>query len=136
MHFLNRLDNGNVDRTITILGKLSSILEKWILEGSIKAETLYGVELLNEPRGWDEPIWAKCRDYFYPNGYKMVRSFFNKIEDSKRPWVIMQSAFRYLVQFCMVLKMFALYDIEVYSVTNLIAVQFNLALNGRTLSAP
>lgn len=96
MVFLIRLDEGNVDRTIEILGKLSTILENWILEGSIKAETLYGVELLNEPRGWEEPIWAKCRDYFYPNGYKKIRSLFSGIEESKRPWVTMQSAFRYL----------------------------------------
>lgn len=88
------LENGNVDRTIEILGKLSDLLEVWILEGAIKAETLYGIELLNEPRGWEDPIWTTCRDNFYPNGYAKVRSFFTGIEESKRPWVTIQSAFR------------------------------------------
>jgi hypothetical protein len=32
-------------------------METWILEGAIKAETLYGIELLNEPKGWEEDIW-------------------------------------------------------------------------------
>jgi hypothetical protein len=31
------------------------------------------VELLNEPWGIEYPIWEKCRDYFYPNGYKKIR---------------------------------------------------------------
>ena len=91
---MHRLDAGNVDRTVEILGKISKILEDWILEGSVKAETLYGIELLNEPRGWEDPIWFECRDNFYPNGYGKVRSFFSGVEESKRPWVTMQSAFR------------------------------------------
>jgi hypothetical protein len=91
----DRLEDGNVDRTIEILGKLSDLLEVWIQEGAIKAETLYGIELLNEPRGWEDPIWTTCRDNFYPNGYAKVRSFFTSIEESKRPWVTIQSAFRY-----------------------------------------
>ena len=89
-----RLENGNVDRTVEILGKISAILEQWITEGSIKDETLYGVELLNEPRGWEQPIWDTCRDNFYPKGYNKVRTFFNGIEESKRPWVTMQNGFR------------------------------------------
>ena len=84
-----------MDRTLDVLSKLSEMLEIWILEGSIQAETLYGIELLNEPGGWEDPIWKTCRDHFYPNGYGRVRSFFLGIEKSKRPWVTIQSAFRY-----------------------------------------
>ena len=56
-HFISRLQPGNVDRTIEVVGKLSNLMETWILEGAIKAETLYGVELLNEPFGIVEDIW-------------------------------------------------------------------------------
>ncbi len=48
---MNWLNNGNVERTIEVIGKLANLMEQWINEGSIKAETLYGIELLNEPAG-------------------------------------------------------------------------------------
>ena len=90
-----RLENGNVVRTVEILGKLASMLESWILEGSIKVETLDGIGILNEPWGMNEKIWAATRDIFYPNGYAKVRSYFKSLERSKTPWITIQSAFRY-----------------------------------------
>jgi hypothetical protein len=103
-----------VDRTLRIVEKLSKLLEDWyfkvfksknllfirrinsfrINSGAFQAKTLYGIELLNEPGGWDEALWHKLRDYFYPNGYGKVRQFFQNIDPSWTPWVTVQSAFR------------------------------------------
>jgi hypothetical protein len=108
------LEGNNVDRTIDILGKVAALMETWlevltslmiksdcltcvilrITEGAIKPDTLYGIELLNEPWGIEEPVWTTCRDKFYPQGYAKIREYFQNIEPSKRPWVTIQNAFR------------------------------------------
>ena len=45
------LEGLNVDRTEIVLNKISKILHDWIEEGHIKKETIYGIEVLNEPWG-------------------------------------------------------------------------------------
>ena len=39
----------NVQRTLLILEKIARNMADWITEGHIKEETLYGIELINEP---------------------------------------------------------------------------------------
>jgi len=73
-----------------------SLCHARIIDGAIKAETLYGIELLNEPWGVEEPVWTTCRDKFYPLGYAKIREYFQQVEESKRPWVTIQNGFRYL----------------------------------------
>merc|ERR1711893_563789 len=41
----------NVYRTEQVLEKVSQMVAGWIVEGSIREQTLYGIELLNEPWG-------------------------------------------------------------------------------------
>ena len=43
------LEGDNVERTLRILEKITQNMADWITEGHIKEETLYGIELLNEP---------------------------------------------------------------------------------------
>ena len=43
------LEDGNVERTVRILEKITQNMADWITEGHIQEETLYGIELLNEP---------------------------------------------------------------------------------------
>ena len=45
------LEGLNVDRTEMVLNKISKILHDWIEEGHINKETIYGIEVLNEPWG-------------------------------------------------------------------------------------
>lgn len=66
-----------VDRTIEVLKKVAQLMEDWMDEGFLKEETLYGIELLNEPFGTVYPhIWVECRDTFYYQGYDAIRSIF------------------------------------------------------------
>ena len=46
---INWLEGDNVDRTVRILEKITQNMAEWITEGHIAEETLYGIELLNEP---------------------------------------------------------------------------------------
>ena len=43
------LEGDNVERTLRILEKITQNMADWIAEGHIKEETMYGIELLNEP---------------------------------------------------------------------------------------
>ena len=45
------LEGLNVERTEIVLTKISKILHGWIDEGHVKQETVYGIEVLNEPWG-------------------------------------------------------------------------------------
>ena len=45
------LEGLNVERTEIVLNKISKILHGWIDEGHVKKETIYGIEVLNEPWG-------------------------------------------------------------------------------------
>ena len=62
------------------------MFEGWIAEGALRQETLFGIELLNEPMGWEDDLWAECHDHFYPNGYAKI--------DSSQTTVSIQQAFR------------------------------------------
>ena len=44
-------DDDNAKEAVYVLGQMALLLKSWIDEGSIKAETIYGMELLNEPAG-------------------------------------------------------------------------------------
>ena len=45
------LEGLNVERTETVLHKISEMLYGWIDDGYVKKETIYGIEVLNEPWG-------------------------------------------------------------------------------------
>ena len=45
------LEGLNVERTETVLNKISAMLYGWIDDGDVKKETIYGIEVLNEPWG-------------------------------------------------------------------------------------
>ena len=46
------LEGLNVERTETVLRKIAEIVHEWIyIEQSISQETIYGIEVLNEPWG-------------------------------------------------------------------------------------
>jgi hypothetical protein len=80
---------------VNVLGKLSALMEQWIMEGSIRAETLYGIELLNEPSNWFPGLWDTCKNSFYPDGYHKIRdNYFHGLPDDKRPWVTIMGGFR------------------------------------------
>jgi len=84
------LEGDNVERTVRILEKITQNMADWITEGHIKEETLYGIELLNEPAGWDQKLWETCRDSFYPDGYDLIRNVFPQAD----PQVVIQQAFK------------------------------------------
>ncbi len=94
---VNWLNDGNVARTIEVIGKLANLMEQWINEGSIKAETLYGIELLNEPA---DSVWDTCKNSFYPDGYHKIRdNYFLSLPEDKRPWVTIMSGFKPISEF-------------------------------------
>ena len=41
----------NVDRTLDVLAQIAFLMRIWMDEGVMREETLYGIELLNEPNG-------------------------------------------------------------------------------------
>ena len=42
----------------TVLSQMSALLKSWVDEGVIKADTIYGLELLNEPAtAWTPDLW-------------------------------------------------------------------------------
>ena len=49
---------------VKIFCSFSAVLEGWFSSGDISPDTLYGIELLNEPRG--ENVWKAARDVYYP----------------------------------------------------------------------
>ena len=48
IHFL---EDGNVDRTIKVLGMVAKLISGWITEKHIASKTLFGIQLVNEPLG-------------------------------------------------------------------------------------
>ena len=45
------LDELNVERTEQVLWKISEMVNEWINSGHVDKETIYGIEVLNEPWG-------------------------------------------------------------------------------------
>ena len=55
-------DGDNPDRAVKVNGMMASLMQAWIDEGAIKAETIFGIELLNEPAaGWTPDLWEVVR---------------------------------------------------------------------------
>ena len=48
IHFL---EDANVDRTLKVLGMVTELISGWITEEHIASETIFGIELVNEPWG-------------------------------------------------------------------------------------
>ena len=71
-------DNHNVVRTINIIDKIAENMKRWIDEGVMRQETLYGISLLNEPGGWWDKVWSACKDELYPLGYEAIRKHFEE----------------------------------------------------------
>jgi len=70
-------DDDNAKEAVYVLGQMALLLKSWIDEGSIKAETIYGMELLNEPAaGWRPDLWEVIRDYFNYAGHDQIRQVF------------------------------------------------------------
>ena len=51
-------DNHNVVRTLNIVDKIAENMKRWINQGALRQETLYGISLLNEPGGWWDKVWS------------------------------------------------------------------------------
>ena len=67
------------------------LLHGWVEKGVIERDTIYGLELLNEPWGVDASVWEEVRERFYPRGYEVVRNSTGYTEE----WVVaVQQAFR------------------------------------------
>ena len=74
----------NIDRTLKINGNISATMRKWVDDGVISIDTLYGIGLLNEPHicGYQSggSLAEACLGDFYPKGYEVVRGFFSANE--------------------------------------------------------
>ena len=74
----------NVDRTVTINGKIAQTMRQWVDAGVISIQTLYGIGLLNEPHicGYESggALKEACLGDFYPLGYSEVRKYFSAEE--------------------------------------------------------
>jgi glucan 1,3-beta-glucosidase len=57
IHFL---EDGNVDRTLKVLGMITELISGWITEGHIASKTIFGIELANEPWGRVYTLLTKC----------------------------------------------------------------------------
>lgn len=51
VHFL---ENDNVNRTVRVLQLVTELISGWIVEEHIAENTIFGIELANEP--WGKPI--------------------------------------------------------------------------------
>ena len=75
----------------TVLSQMSALLKSWVDEGVIKADTIYGLELLNEPAtAWTPDLWDVIRDQFNYGGYDEVR----KVFPDPNLKVVVQTGFR------------------------------------------
>jgi len=84
-------DGDNSERAVKVLGKMSALIKGWIDEGAIQAETIYGLELLNEPAaGWTPDLWDVIRDKFNYEGYDEIR----KVFPDTNVKVVVQTGFR------------------------------------------
>jgi len=74
----------NLDRTLRINGNISATMRKWVDDGVISIDTLYGIGLLNEPHicGYESggALAEACLGDFYPKGYDVVRGYFSEEE--------------------------------------------------------
>ena len=86
-------EGDNANRTIAILDKITAVLESWIADGTMTHETIWGIELLNEPGGWNQALWQITRDFFNLKGYDMLRSKHFQ-QHQEKPWVAINQAFR------------------------------------------
>ena len=62
-----------------VLEQLANLMKAWIDEGHMRRETLYGIEVLNEPAGYIDRVWEECRDRFYDDSYEVSRSERSKL---------------------------------------------------------
>jgi len=84
-------DGENSDRAVKVLSQMSTLLKSWVDEGVIKADTIYGLELLNEPAtAWTPDLWDVIRDQFNYGGYDEVR----KVFPDPNLKVVVQTGFR------------------------------------------
>lgn len=83
-------DDDNSDRAARVLGQMSELMKEWIDQGVMRPETLAGIEFLNEPFGWFEPVWQAVREKFYYDGYEQIRRVF---PDESVP-IALQTGFR------------------------------------------
>ena len=82
----------NIERSIAVVDKISSMLKTWLDAGVITWESLYGICVLNEPfaiPGQRDDIWIALRDDYYPKAYEAMRKH---LDD--RVFVNYQGAFR------------------------------------------
>ena len=86
-------DDDNAKEAVYVLGQMALLLKSWIDEGSIKAETIYGMELLNEPAAaWTPDLWEVIRDYFNYAGHDQIRQVFPA--EMSNLSVVVQTAFK------------------------------------------
>ena len=83
-------DDDKPDRAARVLGQMSALMKEWIDQGVMRPETLAGIEFLNEPFGWFEPVWQVVREKFYYDGYEQIRRVF---PDESVP-IALQTGFR------------------------------------------
>ena len=69
-------DGDKPDRAVKVLKQMSQLMKDWIEEGVMRSETLAGIEFLNEPFGWFDPVWDVCYNRFYFDAYDQIRSVF------------------------------------------------------------
>ena len=55
-------DFAYLDRTLVIIDKLTELVVSWIASGVMSDTTLWGIEVTNEPAGWEENLWVQLRD--------------------------------------------------------------------------
>ena len=61
-----------------VLEQLANLMKAWIDEGHMRRETLYGIEVLNEPAGYIDRVWEECRDRFYDDSYEVSHGYRKK----------------------------------------------------------
>ena len=83
-------DGDKPERAARVLKQMSELMKTWIDQGVMRAETLAGIEFLNEPFGWFDPVWQVCRNEFYYNAYDQIRSVF----PSENVPIALQTGFR------------------------------------------
>ncbi len=116
-------DTTNADRTTDILDQLTNLILDWVAEGTVETcemqchrffnklevqehffanlgtispSTIYGIDILNEPAGWDEDLWEFLRDEWHYEVYSRIYpSLLTLQPENQNPMFIMQQAFRY-----------------------------------------
>ena len=63
------LEGGNVDRWAAMVGGIAA----WCV-AELAPEALFGLEILNEPAGYDSDMWAAVQEQINPRGYSAVRN--------------------------------------------------------------